>query len=206
MNLFYLDKDPDINAQYHVDKHVVKMILEAAEMLSMAHIVSNSVGCYPAKLPQEEYQAAVLYKKQFKDLPPEARDIPYVGRDAHLNHPSTIWVRSSAENYLWTYTYMHALELERRYRNPRGVAVHKAFALVNARLDVPDLLVRTPMTPFALAMGSMKEAYPEFVNEDDPISSYRYFYMADKSTFASWKNRDVPPWWDQSWADAHSLR
>ncbi len=33
MNLFYLDKDHATNAQYHVDKHVVKMILEAAQLL-----------------------------------------------------------------------------------------------------------------------------------------------------------------------------
>ena len=30
MNLFYLDEDLDKCAEYHVDKHVNKMILEAA--------------------------------------------------------------------------------------------------------------------------------------------------------------------------------
>ena len=30
MNIFYLDKEPRLCAQYHVDKHVVKMILETA--------------------------------------------------------------------------------------------------------------------------------------------------------------------------------
>jgi len=207
MNLFYLDTDHDTNAQYHVDKHVVKMILEAAEMLSMAHIVARSVGFYPDKLPTDEYREAVLYKSTFKDKAPEDRDIPYVGRDAHLNHPSTVWVRSSSENYYWTYCYMHSLEMERRYRNPNGVPEHKAYMLTRTKLDdVPVVLARIPMTPFALAMGSMREAYPEYINDADPIGSYRRFYMADKSTFASWKYREPPPWWDQEWASAHSLR
>lgn len=33
MNLFYLDPDPDLCAQAHVDKHVVKMPIEAAQAL-----------------------------------------------------------------------------------------------------------------------------------------------------------------------------
>ena len=37
MNIFVLDKDPKQAAQWHVDKHVVKMPLEAAQLLSTAH-------------------------------------------------------------------------------------------------------------------------------------------------------------------------
>ena len=37
MNIFLLDKDPKIAAQYHCDKHVVKMILESAQMLCSAY-------------------------------------------------------------------------------------------------------------------------------------------------------------------------
>lgn len=33
MNLFYLDNDPAKCAQYHVDRHVGKLILEAAQLL-----------------------------------------------------------------------------------------------------------------------------------------------------------------------------
>ena len=33
MNIFYLDTRPRISAQYHCDKHVVKMILESAQMI-----------------------------------------------------------------------------------------------------------------------------------------------------------------------------
>lgn len=34
MNIFYLDHDPALAAQYHNDKHVIKMILETAQILS----------------------------------------------------------------------------------------------------------------------------------------------------------------------------
>ena len=39
MNIFYLDKNPKIAAQMQCDKHVVKMILESAQMLCTAHRV-----------------------------------------------------------------------------------------------------------------------------------------------------------------------
>ena len=47
MNIFYLDKNPDLSAQLHCDKHVVKMILEYAQMLSTAHrVLDNSQDVY----------------------------------------------------------------------------------------------------------------------------------------------------------------
>ena len=37
MNIFYLHPNPNKAAAYHYDKHKVKMILEAAQMLCTAH-------------------------------------------------------------------------------------------------------------------------------------------------------------------------
>ena len=37
MNIFILDQIPKKAAEYHCDKHVVKMILESAQMKSTAH-------------------------------------------------------------------------------------------------------------------------------------------------------------------------
>lgn len=36
MNIFWLDNDPATNAQYHGDQHIIKMIIESAQMLSVA--------------------------------------------------------------------------------------------------------------------------------------------------------------------------
>lgn len=46
MNIFYVDKDPKIAAQSLCDKHVVKMILESAQMLSTAQNLAGIQGPY----------------------------------------------------------------------------------------------------------------------------------------------------------------
>ena len=39
MNIFYLDKDPKICAEMHLDKHSSKMMVEYAQLMSTAHRV-----------------------------------------------------------------------------------------------------------------------------------------------------------------------
>ena len=43
MNIFYLDRDPVKAAQMSCDKHVVKMILESAQMLCTAKRVLDGI-------------------------------------------------------------------------------------------------------------------------------------------------------------------
>ena len=89
MNIFFVDRDPEIAAQMMCDKHVVKMILESAQMLSTAHRVLDG---------DEHANNAGMYKM------------------AHKNHPSTIWVRANSENYDWLQQHMEALMTEYTYR------------------------------------------------------------------------------------------
>jgi hypothetical protein len=56
MNIFYLDRDPLVCAQMHCDKHVVKMIVETAQLLSTA---AREYGC----------TAESLYKSTHKNHP-----------------------------------------------------------------------------------------------------------------------------------------
>jgi thioester reductase-like protein len=74
-------------AQYHNDKHVVKMILEYAQLLSTAHHV----------LDNNDFNGNI-YKK------------------THANHPSAVWVRSSKQNYEWLYSLLNALLDEYTFR------------------------------------------------------------------------------------------
>lgn len=46
MNIFFLDYDPKKCAQYHNDKHVVKMILETAQLLCGAHWMIGNEAPY----------------------------------------------------------------------------------------------------------------------------------------------------------------
>lgn len=48
MNIFFLDYSPEKAAEYHCDKHVVKMIIETAQLLCNAHhwYKSEIENCY----------------------------------------------------------------------------------------------------------------------------------------------------------------
>ena len=43
MNIFILHSDPEVAAKQHCDKHVCKMIVESAQMLSTAHRLLDGV-------------------------------------------------------------------------------------------------------------------------------------------------------------------
>lgn len=87
MNIFYLSNDPEECAQYHVDKHVVKMTLETAQLLSNAHHMLDG-----------------------------AQVIKPIYKLTHKNHPSAIWVRSSKEHYNWLWKLLDCLCKEYTYR------------------------------------------------------------------------------------------
>jgi len=62
VNIFLLDKDPIKCAQYHCDSHVVKMILESAQLLSTAHhILGGDGGVY--KKTHENHPCAVWVRE-----------------------------------------------------------------------------------------------------------------------------------------------
>lgn len=48
MNIFVLDKNQEKAAKYHCDKHIIKMILESAQMLSTACRLTNINEGYKA--------------------------------------------------------------------------------------------------------------------------------------------------------------
>jgi hypothetical protein len=67
MNIFVLDKNPIKAAQQHCDKHVVKMILESAQMLSTAHRILDGK-------PEMRRSASGKTMQKYWVLP-DARDI-----------------------------------------------------------------------------------------------------------------------------------
>ena len=71
MNIFVLDENPRTCAEFHNDKHIVKMILETAQLLSTA--INTLRG---------------------------ASD-PSLYKSTHLNHPCSIWTRASFSNFAW---------------------------------------------------------------------------------------------------------
>ena len=93
MNIFYVHEDAATCAQQHVDKHVVKMILEYAQLLSTAHRVldgQETEGLSPSGRKQKIWK-----------LPDERDDVLY--KATHMNHPSAKWARHSVHNYMWLF-------------------------------------------------------------------------------------------------------
>ena len=184
MNLFYLDHNLDKCAEYHIDKHVTKMVLEAAQLLTTTIWVDKYLGFIPRKLTSEEL--GVL--KDVKRSTPSINDRVFTRYlSTHENHPSAIWVRSSLEHYYWTVNYANALNDEGIYR---GYKSHASCAEIN-RMPEPTRLPDKGWSTPTLAM-------PDQLKSDDAVASYRMFYMLDKAPFASWKRRGKPYWWDDA--------
>ena len=178
MNIFVVDNDPVTAAKQLCDKHVVKMILESAQMLCTAHWINKYVGDIPRKLESDEWNKVKEQKQN------EPRDFPYL--PTMHNHPCSIWVRESLDNYEWLYCL--ALALDEEY----GVRYGKSHKSVrDCILLLPDINIpRRGLTPFAQAM-------PDELKGSDGVTAYRRFYHKDKATFASWKHRDKPSWWNE---------
>lgn len=191
MNLFVLDENLDKCAEYHVDKHIVKMPLEVAQILCTAIWVDVHLGFVPRALNKSESDYLNSLKKEIKHLKPESRPLtPYL--PMMYNHPCTIWARSSLDNFEWTHCYGNALNDEYRYRYGKE---HKSIAEVVNKLPEPVKMERLGLTPYAMAMPDILK------DETDPIQSYRNYYHLDKATFASWSFREKPPWWSEDFAD-----
>jgi hypothetical protein len=109
MNIFVLHRDPKIAAQMHIDKHVTKMSIEYAQLLSSAH---------HAWLHPEDSALVGLYKP------------------THKNHPATVWVRSHPLHYAWLYELACATWDEYTYRYGK---VHASSRLRTQLARVPKM-------------------------------------------------------------------
>jgi hypothetical protein len=160
MNIFVLDYDPKSCAQMHCDKHVVKMILETAQLLCGVHHMTNQ----------------------------ETEHVPY--KLSHKNHPCSIWTRECIENYVWLCDL--GLELCEEYTYRYGKK-HKSQEIIEwCLLNIPKIKENGSVTDFKLAMPD------ECKIDNNPILSYRKYYIDFKKDFAKWKNRDVPNWFTLS--------
>ena len=152
MNIFVLSTDPVQAAKWHCDKHCIKMILEASQILcSVFHLQGITA--------------------------------PY--RLTHRNHPSNIWTRSAAGNFLWCLA--HAKALCKEYTARYG-KIHKSEEVLKwiennySQLTFPQI----EMTPFALAM-------PEQYKQADAVEAYRNYYRFEKTHLHQWK-QNKPDW------------
>jgi len=180
MNIFYLHKDPIKAAEMSCDKHVCKMIVESAQMLSTAHRVldgqefidktANGRNIKRWRHPNKELNKA-LYKA------------------SHIKHPSTQWVMYNLHNYVWLYRHMMALheQFKLRYNKSEDHMTVKKLG---------DILKDAPKK---LPVRDSKEPTPAMPDEckvpGDVVASYRKYYIMKKRDFATWKSPSVMPEW-----------
>jgi hypothetical protein len=192
MNLFILSLDPAKTAEYMMDKHIAKIILEAVQMLCTTQrllTAASGIECDPC-----------IYKI------------------AHKNHPVTIWCRASQANFIWTLDLIDAMHTEWKYRYGHPACKqHKSYGVAQyLRDNIPPAdafeRVKIPgvMTPFALAMPDefkIRADHPGSGSSSptgtshgadiyDAVASYRSYYLSEpKRRIAKWgKLRGMPLW------------
>lgn len=181
MNIFYLHNDPVTCAQLHTDKHVVKMILEYAQLLSTAHRILDGHGVI-------ELTANGRRIKRWK-LESELDKVLY--KSTHSNHPSAIWARQSIANYRWLALMLRALCREYTYRYGKTHKVEREGLMLTLLSNVPYNIPRT--NNFTEPTPAMPDEYKV---QNDSIKSYINYYVGAKKHLASWKNRNIPSWYE----------
>jgi hypothetical protein len=174
MNIFYLDSNAAICAQYHCDKHVVKMILEYAQLLSTAHRVIDG------KQYTENNKGRMTKRWKLND---GREDILY--KATHINHPSAVWARQGKANYSWLYALWISCLNEYTHRYGKSHACEKLrFVLDNLPKKIKDANWNDP-----------PQAMPDDCKTNDTVSAYRQYYVMKKNGFARWTNREIPKWY-----------
>jgi len=175
VNIFYLSNNPTECAQQHVDKHVVKMILEYGQLMSTAHRVLDGQPYYGKTKNNRNIQRWLL---------PDSRE-EVIWKASHFNHPSGIWVRQSSDHYKWLYSLW--LEMLNEYTH-RYNKIHSAVRMKQVFNQLPENI------PHKGWLSDPTPAMPVEYKVPNSIQSYRNYYKGDKKSFAVWKNRDTPTW------------
>ncbi len=169
MNLFILSLIQKEIAEFMMDKHVSKILLEAVQMLCSAKRI----------------------------LDPEDRVNEQIYKLAHKNHPVTIWCRKSKANFMWTLDLIEELHNEWRFRygHPE-TKFQKSYLMsliLKANMPSDDKFEAVGLTPFALAMPE------QYKSDDAVEAYRNYYMSEEKQKIASWnKRREKPEWYRQT--------
>ena len=178
MNIFFLSLNPMLCAMYHFDVHVIKMILEYAQLLSTAHRVLDG-----EEKIEKTKNGRNIKRYKFKSYDDREKNLY---KCTHINHPCSIWTRESSNNYKWLYKLFCYLcdEYTKRYNK-----VHKTDTKLRSLLQL------VPWNIQDYKMTTIHQAMPlEYQVDDNPITAYRIFYIFGKYKITTWKFTNKP-WW-----------
>ena len=175
MNIFFLDPSPVVSAQFAVDKHVVKMILETCQLLSTAHRIidgtpvegKSKTGRKVTRFVLNDYREPILYQA------------------THINHPSSVWCRESKENYQWLHDHLGALLNEYTHRYNK---IHSCAPLSETLKTAPLNIKHGSFTQPTPAMDK------SYIISNDSVENYRNYYKQGKVHIHKWTKREKPFW------------
>lgn len=176
MNIFAVHGDPIVSACSLCDKHIPKMIVETAQLLSTAKRLLD--GTLTAGK-----SATGRNVKRWQLSDPGLEAVIY--QAGYVDHPSAIWCRSTDANYWWLQT--HGLAMCQEYTRRYG-KTHKTQAVMEALGRKPDNIRIGTLEAFAVAM-------PDEFKLPDSVEAYRNYYIKAKSRFAYWKDQHTVPYW-----------
>lgn len=185
MNLFVLNLDPQRAAAENCDKHVCKIILEAADMLCLAHWHFG----FPriAQAPQILREPRTVINKKGVQ-----RQVWRYRPQSQANNHVSIWVRTSLENYRWAGRHGLALcdEYERRYAHnlrKKGLSHHQTRPIIEWFVTNEPPISVVDLTPF-------RQAVAEDCYHPNVVQAYRDYYVKYKAPFAKWRLGNRPTW------------
>lgn len=182
MNIFYFDTNPEVCAQMHCDKALVKMILEYAQLLSTAHRVLDGKESLCKSKSGRNQKVWTLEDK-------EAQDIVY--KATHINHPSAKWARHCAANYDWLAFLWTCLMDEYTFRYGKR---HACERLIPYLCVLPKNI--STAFKFSPPWRAMPDQYKKPKTSPDYCEeSYRAYFNGEKQRMANWKGRNPPHWY-----------
>lgn len=177
MNIFYFSNSVDECAEWAVDRHVVKMILETSQLLSTAHRILDGT----------EYTGLSKTGRKVKRWRlPDHRDTDLYTA-THVSHPCAVWVRQSNNNYNWLYCLLGAYLKEYTYRYGKVHSIERS-GLFAALATPPHNIPVGRFTQPAFAMDA------KYIISDDARINYKNYYNQGKSHLFAWKKRSMPEW------------
>ncbi len=187
MNIFALHDSPFQSAREMCDKHVVKMPVETAQMLSTVHRM----------LDGDPY---IDYSKNGRRIqrwshPTDEADNTLLYRATMMNHPCTIWARETLGNYRWLADHGLALcdEYTRRYGRRHGSQSLIEWCQCYPPSGIPE---DHRQTAFPQAMPDHCKVPGNSIRAS--IVAYRRYYIMEKRRFATWKQPSQMPDWFSS--------
>jgi hypothetical protein len=178
MNIFYLSHKPSRCARWHCDKHVVKMILETAQLLYTAHWVLAAAAGQQPDLSKAPTLATNAEQRGYLSI-------------KNAKHPCAIWTRESLEHYRWLCELGMALCEEFQHR----FGAHKAHSCEE---HIYWLYANPPAQLESKGWRQPPQAMPEeYKRKNDSVKAYRVYYRENKGLvrgILSYSQRHRPHW------------